>query len=160
MLDFSITFFITLLNIAILFIVMRKILFKPVTKFMENRTAKIRSEIENAEKDREEAKSLRILYEGKLKAAEAETAEKTRKILDAAEKRAAGIITAAKAQAESLAAAGRKQITNERQAAMITFRAEAAALVVAAAGRLLRQKLDSDDNRFAEQLLRELGNKN
>jgi len=38
MLDFSITFFITILNIGVLYLILRAILFKPVTKFMENRT--------------------------------------------------------------------------------------------------------------------------
>ncbi|MDR2445160.1 MAG: ATP synthase F0 subunit B [Spirochaetaceae bacterium] len=158
MLDFSVSFFFTLVNIAVLFIVLRAILFKPVTKFMEGRTAKIKAEIENAAKERDEAKSLRLAYEEKVKNAGTEAAQLAKKTREAAEKQAELIISDAKAQAEDIIGGARKQILAERQAAFIAFRAEAATLVVAAAGRLLRRDFSDEDARaHAELVLRELG---
>ena len=158
MLDFSVSFFFTLVNIAVLFIVLRAILFKPVTKFMENRTAKIQAEIENAAKEREEAKSLRLMYEDKMKNAGAEAARLAKETREAAEKQAADIVSDAKVQAKGAIEAARRQILAERQAAFVAFRAEAAALVVAAAGRILRRDFSDEDARVhAELVLRELG---
>ena len=158
MLDFSFSFFFTLINIAVLFIVLRAILFKPVTKFMEGRTAKIAAEIENAAKERDEAKSLRLMYDEKVKNAGTEAAQLAKEAREAAEKQAALIISDAKVQAEGIVEGARKQILAERQAAFAAFRAEAAALVVAAAGRLLRRDFSGEDARaHAEFVLRELG---
>jgi F-type H+-transporting ATPase subunit b len=158
MLDFSVSFFFTLVNIAVLFFVLRAILFKPVSKFMESRTAKIQAEIENAAKERDEAKSLRLMYEDKVKNAGIEAARLTKAAREAAEKQVAGIISEAKVEAEGIVENARKQILAERQAAFITFKAEAAALVVAAAGRLLRRDFSGEDARaHAELVLRELG---
>ena len=158
MLDFSVSFFFTLVNIAVLFIVLRAILFKPVTKFMEGRTAKIKAEIENAAKERDEAKSLRLMYEEKVKNAGTEAAQLAKEMREAAEKQAALIISDAKVQAEGIVEGARKQILAERQAAFAAFRAEAAALVVAAAGRLLRRDFSGEDAlAHAELVLRERG---
>jgi F-type H+-transporting ATPase subunit b len=158
MLDFSASFFFTLLNIAVLFFVLRAILFKPVSKFMESRTAKIQGEIENAAKERDEAKSLRLMYGEKLKNAGVEAEQLMKTAREAAEKQARDIISGAKAQAEGMIEGARKQILTERQAAFIAFKAEASALVVAAAGRLLRRDFsDKDARAHAELVLRELG---
>ncbi|MDR3357043.1 MAG: ATP synthase F0 subunit B [Spirochaetaceae bacterium] len=158
MLDFSITFFFTLVNITVLFLVLRAILFKPVSKFMEGRTAKIQGEIENAAKELDEAKALRLMYENKLKNAGNEAEQIAKASCDAALKRAGEIVSDAKAQAVGIVENARKQILAERQVAFTAFRAEAAALVVAAAGRLLRRDFSGEDARAdAEFVLRELG---
>jgi F-type H+-transporting ATPase subunit b len=160
MLDFSVSFFFSIVNIAVLFFVLRAILFKPVTKFMEERAAKVQNDIENAAKDRSEAKALRLAYEERIKSADRETAVITTKAREAAEKQAAEIIKNGKIQAERIIEAARKQILAERRAAFIAFKAEAAALVVAAAGRLLRRDFSGEDARaHAELVLRELGDR-
>jgi F-type H+-transporting ATPase subunit b len=164
MLDFSVSFFFTLVNIAVLFFALRAILFKPVTKFMESRTAKIQSEIENAAKDREDAKSLLRMYDEKMRSAYDEAAQITRKAREDAEKQAAAIIADGKAHAENIVSLARKQILAERQAAFLAFRAEAASLVVKAAGRLAGRDPDGasfgpDARSRAEFVLRELGAK-
>jgi F-type H+-transporting ATPase subunit b len=54
-------------------------------------------------------------------------------------------------------ASARDRIDAERQAALAMFKAEAAALVVAAASRLLRRDLNQEDNRrLAASLLAEI----
>ncbi|MDR1363313.1 MAG: ATP synthase F0 subunit B [Spirochaetaceae bacterium] len=158
MLDFSVSFFFSLLNIAILFIVLRAILFKPVSKFISNRAAKIQNEIENAARDNEAAKTLRLSYEDKMNNANVEAMKITQAARDAAEKQSLLIIQEGKTQAEALIAAARKQILAERRAAFFAFKAEAATLVVAAAGRLLHREISDKDVRSqAELVLRELG---
>jgi F-type H+-transporting ATPase subunit b len=160
MLDFSVSFFFSLINIAVLFIVLRAILFKPLTKFMEGRTAKIQNEIENAAHDREDAKSLRLMYENQMKIAGHEAEQIAKKAREAAEKQAAEIIQNSKIQAERIVDAARRQILAERQAAFAAFKADAAALVVAAAGRLLRRDFSGEDARaHAELVLRKLGDR-
>ncbi|MDR0376177.1 MAG: F0F1 ATP synthase subunit B [Spirochaetaceae bacterium] len=159
MLDFSVTFFFTLINVGVLFFILRAILFKPVTKFMEERSNKIRNALEQAEKDKNQAKALLAQREEQLGRAEAEADACIQNARKAAEKEAAGIIRAGKDEAGRIIAAGRAQLEVERNAAMVQFRGEAAALVVAAASRLLRRELSGEDaRRQAALLLNELGN--
>jgi F-type H+-transporting ATPase subunit b len=153
------TFLLTLINVGILFFVLRAILFKPVTKFMEARSESIRNSVEQAEKEREDAQALRGQYQERLKKAEDEAAALVRAAREAAQAEADRTLAETKDAAERILANARKQIESERQAAAAMFRAEAAALVISASSRLLRRELNQDDNRrFAGLFLEELGN--
>jgi F-type H+-transporting ATPase subunit b len=152
------TFLVTFVNIAVLFVILRALLFKPVTKFMEERSRKVADSLAQAEKDKNQAKLLLEQYEARLKGAEGEAAEIVRGAREAAGQQAERITEAAKAETERMLQNARKQIESEGNAAMEQFRAEAAGLVLAAAAKLLRRELGREDSRLqAELLLRELG---
>jgi F-type H+-transporting ATPase subunit b len=157
-LDFTVTFGITIINLVILFFILKKILFKPVTKFMEARTAKIQNDIDMAAKDKEQAKLLAGQYEDKLKTAHLEAEAIMKTAQEQAQAQAARIVAESKKEAETLVANARRQIEAEQKASMFLFKAEAARLVIAAASRLLQRDLDSEDSRrFANLLLQEVG---
>jgi F-type H+-transporting ATPase subunit b len=152
------TFLVTIVNIGILFFVLRAILFKPVTKFMETRAKKIQDDIEQAEKDKVQAKLLYQQYEDSLKHAEEEAEGILRSARETAQEQANRIVAEGKAEAENLLAAARKRMEAERNAAMALFKAEAAALVIGASSRLLQRELTQDDARqYAARLLQEIG---
>jgi F-type H+-transporting ATPase subunit b len=152
------TFLFTLINIGILFVVLRAILFKRVSKFMEDRTKKIQDTIDQAERDKAQAKLLLQQYEEQLKKAREEAAALVRSARESAGEQADRIIAGGKAEAEALLRNARTRIETEQEAALARFRAEAAALVVSASARLLRRELNQDDNRrYAGMLLRDLG---
>ncbi|MDR0624795.1 MAG: F0F1 ATP synthase subunit B [Treponema sp.] len=153
-----VTFFFTLVNIGVLFVVLRAILFKPVTKFMEERSKKIQDAINQAEKDKNQAKQLLQQYEERLKGAEEEAEEIIRAARETALQQADEIIAGGKKAAEALLTGARGQVEAEQKAALARFRSEAAALVVSASARLLRRELNQEDHRrYAGLLLRELG---
>lgn len=154
MLDFSVTFVITIVNITVLFFILRAILFKPVTKFMEDRAKRIEDSIEQAGKDKNEAKELLAQYEARLKDAETEAEVIIRDARESARLEAEKILAESRVNAETALVNARKQLETERGAALASFRKEAAALVVAASGRLVGREIGSDDNRqYAELLL-------
>jgi F-type H+-transporting ATPase subunit b len=174
-LDFSVTFVITIINIVILTVILRVVLFKPVTKFMADRARRIQSSIDQAEKDKSYSQKLLMEYQNKLKNAgaeaeeivkvarknaEAEAEEIVRAARKNAEAEARKIIDEGKAIAEALAASARKQTELERQAVFARFKVEAAALVIAASARLVQRDLSGEDNRrYANMLLDELSAK-
>ncbi|GHV89856.1 hypothetical protein AGMMS50268_03590 [Spirochaetia bacterium] len=152
------TFLITILNIGILFFILRAILFKPVTKFMADRAKKIEDAIAQAEKDKSQSRQLLQQYEDQLKQAEAEADAIIRSAREHAQQQADRVVAEGKAQAENILANARRQIEAEQQAALVLFKAEAAALVVSAASQLLQRDLNQEDNRrLAGLLLQELG---
>jgi len=157
MLDFSVTLIITIINIIFLYFILRKILFKPVTKFINKRAEGIQSSIDQAKQDREEAQQLLIQYRDTLKKADAEADEIIKDAKKNARTEAERIIEGGRAAAETIISNARKQIDDDRQAMVTRFNLEAAALVMAASARLVKRELSGEDNRrFAAMMLDEL----
>jgi F-type H+-transporting ATPase subunit b len=157
MLDFSVTFIITIINITVLFFILRAVLFKPVTKFMTDRAKRVQDTIDQAERDRTQAKALCKEYEDKLKNAEAEADAIIKTARENADREANQIIADGKTEAEDIISAARKQIETERHAAAAKLRFETAALVIAASSKLTARELSRDDNRrYVNMLLDEL----
>jgi len=149
MLDFSITFFITFLNISVLYFILRAILFKPVSRFMENRTLKIKHELEQAANEKAAAEALRQSYESMLSKADEDADRILREAREMAREQTAAILERARAEAAGLIAAAHVQIEAEQSAAASVFKAEAVGLVLAATGRLLRREANGGDARRA-----------
>ena len=157
MLDFSVTFIITIINITILFFILKKILFKPVTKFMAERAKRIQDSIDKAQEDSAQAAKMLAEYKEKF----ASTDEQAREILKTARENAGRmaeqIIGEGKLEAQGIIDGAHRQIEAERQAALAKFKLEAAALVMAASAKLVSREFGGDDNaRYAKMLLDEL----
>ena len=151
-------FIMAFLNLIILYVVLRKILFKPVMSFMESRTKAIEDSIADAEKRKAEAIEMKTAYEEQLKTAKAEG----KKIVDAAaaraETRQAGILAEAQRQAEELLANTRKEIELEREQMLKDARNELAGLVFAAASKVCEANMDTENNRrLVDRFLDEAG---
>jgi len=110
MLNFSVTFIITIINIVILFFILKAILFKPVTKFMAERAKKIQDAIEQSEKDKTQAKAMLSQYEAHLKAAESEAEAIIQAARENARLEAEKIIAEGRVSAETALANSRKQL--------------------------------------------------
>jgi len=158
MLDFSVTFFISLLNIGILYFVLRAILFKPVTRFIENRTLKIKGDLEQAVNEKTRAEELRAHYEDLLRKADEDGERIIAEARDTARKQAAILMERAKVEADNLIQAARRQSEEERAAEFDRFKKQAALIVLQAAGRLLKRSVGAEDDRkAAEDFIAELG---
>ncbi|WP_461248165.1 ATP synthase F0 subunit B [Treponema sp. R6D11] len=157
MLNFSVTFIITIINITLLFFILRKILFKPVTKFMADRAKRIQDTIEQAQKDKDEAMKLLDEYEAKLRKVEDEAREILKTANENAERQAQLIIAEGKKEAQASVDSALKQIEMERQAALAKFKLEAAALIIAVSAKLSAKDFSGEDNRrYVNMLLDEL----
>jgi F-type H+-transporting ATPase subunit b len=157
MLDFSVTFIITIVNITILFFLLRAILFKPVTKFMAERAKKVQDSIDQAARDRASAKKLLADYEARLKDADVQAQVILNAARDKADREAEHTVNNARKEAENIIAAARKQMEEERQVAIAKLTLEASALVLAATSKLVAREISSEDNRrYVNMLLDEL----
>lgn len=149
MLEFSVTFFITLVNIGVLYAVLRALLFKPLTRFIENRTLKIRSDLENADREKSRAEELRVQYEGSLSRAESEAERILKEARDLARDQSEAALDKARSDADALIRSARAQIEAERRKEVSRMKDEVADLVVLAAGRLIDRELRPEDTRGA-----------
>jgi len=154
MLEFSVTLLITVINIVFLTFILRKILFKPVTKFMTGRTKQVQDSLEQAEKEKQNAKEVLGLYEKRLANAEADADQIIQSAHEQAKADAQRIINAGKAEAERITETARINLERERNAAMALFKVEAASLVVQAASRLLKRELaGAEQQHYAAEAL-------
>ena len=72
-LDWSIIW--NIVNILVLFLLLKHFLFKPITEMMESRTAEIENNLKDAEEQKQKAQDLTAQYQQKLEGAKAEAAQ-------------------------------------------------------------------------------------
>ena len=146
---------------AVLFFVLAKFAFPPITKMLDERAAKIRESLEKAEDTRVEAE--RLLEEYKVQMAEArseatQVIEQGRKV---AESMKAEIIAKAKEGAEAERAKAIEAIKAEKTAAMGELQAQVADLSVAVAGKIIGTSLSKKDHEaLIDSFLAEVGSLN
>ena len=71
--DFNLV--LTMINLVILFLILRKFLFRPIMNIMEKREAMISDGLKNAEDSQNQALELKSQYEEKLKGAGEESSQ-------------------------------------------------------------------------------------
>jgi len=147
-----------MVNLLILYLLLKKFLFKPVTDFMENRTNSIQNDINTAKSKIAEAESIKKQYEEKLEAAykEAEKiiAESKKKAEDEYER----IIMQARKDAEEIMNKAYKAIEAERANILKNIRNEIITLAFAAASKILQKNMNTEENkRIVENFLNEEG---
>ena len=147
MINLGPTFIWTAVNLIVLYIVLRKILFRPVTQFMENRTKTIKDTIAEAERLKTEAMELKKKYEEQLKKAKQEAEA----ILDTARERGNreydAIVSSAKKHANELVLRANEEIRREREQTIKEIKGQVAALALVAASKVIEANMDTETNR-------------
>lgn len=145
--EFFVTFAFTILNIVILYIILRKILFKPVTKHMDNRTKKIQEALDAAEESKEMVRQMKIEYDEKIKAAKDEGQKVIEMYKKMAEKEYNSIIETAKKEADQMVASAKAELQVEKEQLVTSIKGEISDLVLATSEKVLKKNLDDDTNR-------------
>jgi F-type H+-transporting ATPase subunit b len=157
-LNFSVTFLITIVNIAILVLVLKKLLFKPVQKFMAERTRKVREELDGAATAKSVAEDLKTRYEGLLADAEREAESVIKEAEARGKEEAKAIIAKAEAEAVEIRHRAEDRAAFELRRARDELAGEVAKLAVAAASHVTgRSMSSSDDLAEAEAFVRGVG---
>lgn len=152
------TFWFSIINILVLYIILKKILFKPVTAFMENRAKSIEKEINTTKEKLKEAENLRKQYDERLKLAYTKADE----IINEAKKRAnteyEKIIEKAHKDSEIIISRANQVIDTERQQMKKEVKNEVADLSFIIASKLLQKNINKDVNaQIIEKYLVEKG---
>ena len=126
----------TIIDLLILFVLMKKFLFQPVNNILESRAKAIRDSEEQARRDRESAQQLRDTYEQKLSQAR----EEADQLLAQARTRGDALyqetVSDAKAQARRILSENTERCRRDRETMLEGLRREMAALVTQAAARV------------------------
>ena len=158
MLEFHLsTILFTIINLLVLFFLLKKFLFGRVNAVLEQRAALVKSEIASAEDNNRQAEALKAQYEGKLTDARHEAA----KIVADAQSRAQRLyedkMLQAEADAKRLRSAAEAQIATDREAMLRGARSEVAALALMAAAKVAERSMDgADDKALIDTFLSEV----
>ncbi len=159
MININYTLLLTIINFLILVYVLKKLLWVPLTKFLDDRAKGIEDSIRAAEVNREEAQRLVDHQEEALRKARMEAREIVDRGIAEASREARNVRHEGEKQATKIIEQGRADIALEVEQAKLELRKQAADLSVALAERILRRGLGEEDHRaLIETSLREWTN--
>ena len=127
---------------------------------LDARAAKIREELSNARKLREDAQAILAQYQRKQRAAEKEAEEIVIRAREEAERSAAQAREALKEQMERRFKLAEEKIAQAEAQALIEVRLTAASVAIAAARKMIMSRLnEADGKRLIDASIEEVGNK-
>jgi F-type H+-transporting ATPase subunit b len=155
-LNFGVTFLITILNFFVLFMLLKKLLFKPVTNFMDARAKKIKDSLGEAAILKEQAAEKAARYETLMAGADAEAGRIVKESEERAREEAKVLLAKANAEATEARRRGEEAAQLERAKALQELANDIASLAAEVAGTLVGRAAKDEDKRSAEHLVREL----
>lgn len=146
------------INTIILYLVLKKFLFVPVTNFIQGRQDEIQNSYDDADKKNEEAEKLRSQYEAKLDNVKEESQEILIEAKKDAEEKGNEIIKESKEQAAKLKEKAQKEIEQEKKKAVNDVKDEISTIAMLAASKVLENEVDEDTNKkLVDNFIKEVG---
>ena len=148
----------TIVNLLILFLLLKHFLFKPNTKMMESRTAEIENNLKDAEDQKQKAAELTAQYEEKLQGAHAEAAQIVSEAKQRGQKEYDAILKSAAQDAQKEQERSRADLERERDEMLRGVQENVTELVLLTASKLSQKELDEEsDRKLVDSFLSEAG---
>ena len=146
------TIFFTVLNLLVLYLLMRKFLFGPVNAILDSRAKAIEDGLSQARQQQEEAEKLRGQYEAQLEQSREEAGQIIAQARSQSEALYQDTLAQAQAQAKKLLEENQERVRRDRENMLRSVRQEVADLAVAAA-----EKVAVNSNQAIDAFLQEAG---
>lgn len=152
------TFIFGIVNLIVLYIILRLLLFKRVTNFINNRTNSIKTAISDAEDNLATSEATRQKYEELLKGARVEA----NKIVDESRSKSYreydAMINKAREDAAVILTKAREEIDYEKSEMIKDVRNQVATLALSAASKVIEANMDTETNKaLVKKFLDETG---
>ncbi len=140
------TFIAQICNLFIQVYLIKRFLFKPINQILEKRREMADAEIQNAIKEKEEAKAIKAEYEQNMKDAK----EKANEILSVAQKTATvqseEMLKEASRQATTMKEKAENDIALEKRKAVNEIKDEIGNMAMEIAGKVIQREIKEDDH--------------
>jgi F-type H+-transporting ATPase subunit b len=136
-----------IINIVVLFLLLRLLIYKPVRAFMSEREDKISKQLNDAQAAHQEVETMQLQCSAQLNEAKEQASQVVRNSEEKASKAADSILEGARKEAGSILENARKQAEEDRRRAIASMQEEVANLAMEMAGRILRREVRLEDNR-------------
>ena len=147
-----------IINTVILFLVLKKILFKPVLNIIEKRENMIQEDLAAGAKAKNEGIALKKEYEEKVSIAKEEGREIIRQATARAEEKSNQIVSDAQAEAVALKAKASKDIAQEKEQAIAEIKNDISDIAILAASKVLEEDIDKSKHEdLIQKFIKEVG---
>ena len=138
---------ISLANLVLLFLIVKRFLFKPVQTMLKNRQNEIDQQYEAAENANRSAEENKAQWEEKISSVKERTDEMLKKAQDNAKRQSDTILSKAKEQAEGIVRQAEVQAELEMKKAEESIKQEIVEVSTALANKLLEREIKEEDHR-------------
>lgn len=148
-------------NLIILFLLMKKFLFKPVNNILEKRKQEIGDMYDKAESDKKEAQKLLGEYSEKIQSANVEADEIIKTAKELAVKKQDEILSEANSGALKILERAEKNIELEKSKAKAELLSEVSSLSVMMASKILEKDISAAEHKeIIDKFINEMGDIN
>lgn len=145
-------------NLLILFLLVKRLLFKPVNRILEQRTKQIEEDSTKAAKARAEAEAMQAEYEEKLAQARETAGEIVQSANYKASLRGEEILNEAQKKASEMLKKADEQIAKDRKKAMNEMKNDISGLAILAAKQVLGREINpADHEKLIEEFIENAG---
>ena len=145
-----------IINLLVLYLLLKKFLFKPVCKMMDERSAKIQSDLDGAAQAKADAEKIKADYEAEIADAHSQAVENKAKAQ--AGRECDLMLENARAESAKIMKEAEKSIANEKEKAMDDAKYQIADLAILAAAKVIKKNVGGDyDRETVDEFLSEVG---
>ena len=151
----------SLLNLILLFLIVKYFLYKPVKKMLAERQKAIDSDYDAAKKAKEDALKEKLLYDEKLSTAKDEADKVISSAVSIARKRESDIIEDAKAQADGIVSRAKTDAELEKRKLREEIKGEIVEISTALAEKMLEREINANDHKdLIDSFIEGIGDEN
>lgn len=152
---------VSLANLVLLFVIVKKLLYKPVKKMLEARSRSIQNDYDEAALAKEQAYTDKIKYEEKLQSAQAQADEVIKEAVGTANEREQEIVAKAKEKADMIIRRAENEAALELKKAETAVRKEIVEVSSLLTEKVLEREItDKDHQRFIDSFIESIGEEN
>ena len=147
-------------NFLILLFLLKRFLYQPVRKFLDERTAAIEASIQKAETDKHEAERLRVELEKRLAEGRQEAKEYLDNAIRRSEQTHEELLSAARAEAEQLKKRAQEEVRLEQEQAWAELKDQVVQISFQIASKVVKDSMDEGRHEaLVQDVIRELDEK-
>lgn len=152
---------ISIINLFLLFLILKKFLYKPVRNFVKKRDEEVNSQLTSAKEARREAEEEKDMWYEKMQIANIKSEEIIKQASDTAKLRGEEIINEARSKAGDIISTAKTQAELEQRKAESEIREQIVVLSNELTEKILEREVNENDNRdIINSFLEEVGNRN
>ena len=149
---------VSLANLLIMFLILKRFLFKPVQKMMAARKQQVDQIYQDAKENRDSAINMKQEYEARLAAAREEADGLVRNAVQTAQRKGDAIVAEANSQASHLKQKAEQEIAQEKKQMLQDVRGEISDIAVSIASKVVEREVKKQDyDGFVDEFIKNVG---
>ncbi len=151
---------VSLLNLVVLYLIIKKFLFKPVNKMLSKRQAELDNKYQEAEDYKKQAEGNRLYWDEKMKTAKQTAEDMIKTAEDSAKRQGDSIVSKAQERAEGIVRQAENEAKLEMKKAEESIKREIIDVSSTIANKLLKREINPEDHRdLIDSFIEKIGDK-